>query len=117
LRRGGRALNDEPISRVHTNQNAVSSSQIDRRLRVGDAARHHANLLGSEAEALPGAIEIRPAAGLNEQLRGGMKEGTGSTLIKPDLLCDTNLQPSRPQGSKDLFEIAGDRQHMSDFYY
>jgi hypothetical protein len=44
-----------------------------------------------------------------------MKKGADSALKKPVLLCDTNLQTPRPQASKGLFEIAGNRQHMSDF--
>ena len=112
-----RPLDNKSVARMHTHQNPVGSSEVHRRLRMRDAAGHHANFTTTKPENFTRALEIGGAAGLNKQLRSRVKETTSLALKKACLLGDADLQLTSAQRREHSFEISRNRLHRSDFYY
>jgi hypothetical protein len=112
-----RALDDEPVARMHTNQNSVRCSQVYRRLGMRDATWHHANLATAKPESFTWALEIGGSTSLNKQFRSSVEERASLTLKTAGLLGEADSQLTDPKRRERSFQISRNRQHRSDFYY
>ena len=108
-------LNDESVSGVHADHNAIGRPKVYRRLSVRDAAGHHANLPGPQTKTPARAFKFRPSSSLDKQFGRGMKEGTCSSLKKSHLLWNMDLQPARTQRGKHLFQVQRNHKHEVRF--